>query len=122
MNARGIPTAAYQVLHLFPEVGYTPGQVQQGGGVPPSRGYPLGQVRWGGTPLSDGGGGYCEGGAPQPGPTGILEMGYPPVRVPPPSWLDLARVPPPPQVWTDKQSETITSRLVLRTRSVTKIH
>ena len=50
-------------------------------------------------------------------------MGYPLL------WLDLARVPPqldltrvPPQVWTDKQSETITSRLVdlLRTRSVIK--
>ena len=32
VNARGIPTAAYQVLHLLPEVGYptgrgTPGQV-----------------------------------------------------------------------------------------------
>ena len=41
--------------------------------------------------------------------------------------LDLAGVPPPgpgrgtPQVWTDKQSENITSRLLLRTRSVIKV-
>ena len=26
VNARGIPTAAYQVLHLLPEVGYPPGR------------------------------------------------------------------------------------------------
>ena len=45
MNARGIPTVAYQVLHLFPEVGYTPGRVpsppvrSDRGGVP-QVGYP----------------------------------------------------------------------------------
>ena len=47
VNARGIPTAAYQVLHLFPEVGYPPpagvplpGQVRPGGGGIPEVGYP----------------------------------------------------------------------------------
>ena len=41
-NARGIPTTAYQVLHLLPEVGYPPpagGTLPQPGGLPPSRGY-----------------------------------------------------------------------------------
>ena len=72
-------------------------------------------------------------------PPGWLDLaGYPPSLArsdrgggggylrwyPPPSWLDLARYPPspPPQVWTDKQSETITSHLVLRTRSVNKVY
>ena len=44
VNARGIPTAAYQVLHLFPEVG------SEGGGWVPEVWYPPppGQVWWGG--------------------------------------------------------------------------
>ena len=45
-----------------------------------------------------------------PPPVGYLPPGPGPGRVPP----------PPTQVWTDKRSETITSRLVLRTRSVIK--
>ena len=55
VNARGIPTAAYQVLHLLPEVGYPPPPPQgyhparsDGGGVPevgyPQQRYPPGQV------------------------------------------------------------------------------
>ena len=47
MNARGIPTTAYQVLPLLPEVGYPPAGVPQPGlmgvpkvGVPPGRGTP----------------------------------------------------------------------------------
>ena len=104
MNARGIPTAAYQVLHLLPEVGYPPT------GVPPHPGLMGGYPSWG-IPHQ----GIPHQGTPPPSQVqwGVPEMGYPP-----PSWLDLAGVPPLPQVWTDKQSETITSRLVLRTRSV----
>ena len=121
-----------------PEVGYphqpgpTGGRGLTRGGVPPwpglmgegvpKVGYPLGQ------------------GTPWPGLTGGLpEVGYPPVRVPPwpglMGWYPTAGTPlwgtpqlagpgwgtpPPPQVWTDKQSETITFPLVLRTRSVKK--
>ena len=55
VNARGIPTAAYQVLHLFPEVGYPSGR-----GIPPAR-------------SDGGGGGVREVGYPP-------SMGYPPVR------------------------------------------
>ena len=89
--------AAYQVLHLIPEVGYLL--------PPPHRGYPPAR--------SDGVGG-TQGGSPQQGVPPQLDL----AGVTPPQ-LDLAGVPPPPpQVWTDKQSETITSRLVLRTRSV----
>ena len=72
VNARGIPTAGYQVLHLLPEVG-TPQPGLTGGGTrwgppgrstpqpglmgrlvlevgppPPWQGYLLGQVQWGG--------------------------------------------------------------------------
>ena len=120
VNARGIPTAAYQVLHLLPEGGDipplqgTPLAMSDGGGYPrwgtPQQGYPLARSdggTQGGVPLARCDGGYLRWGAPpayEPG------WGSPPC-------LDLARVPPP-QVWTDKQSETITSRLVLRTRSV----
>ena len=64
VKARGIPTAAYQALHLL----------------------------------------SCRGGLPR--------LGYPP----PLGWTWLGY--PPPPVWTDKQSENITSRLVLGTRSV----
>ena len=56
MNARGIPTAAYQVLHLLPEVGYPPPAgvppwpgPTEGEGVP-EVGYPLPA---GGTPWLD---------------------------------------------------------------------
>ena len=110
MNIRGIPTAAYQVLHLLTEVGYAP---------PP--GYPLsrsdgGYPRWvplpsrsGGTwcgvhpvrvcpirvspirvpPSKSGGGGYLRWVPPIRVPPrgtphwGTLTEGYPPVRVPP---------------------------------------
>ena len=65
------------------------------------------------------------GGTPRPGLTGgYLRWGTPPGRGYPPTRSDSGapevRYPPPPQVWTDKQSETITSRLILRTRSVMK--
>ena len=81
------------------------------GGVPPrpgptGRGYP----RWGtpcqGTPPARSDGGYLRWGTPlarsdRGGGTGTSG------GVPPPGWLHLAGVPPPPlQVWTDKQSET----------------
>ena len=75
VNARGILTAAYQVLHLLPEVGHL-ARSDWGGGYPrqgttPSRGTPS-QVWWWGTP--------CQG--------------YSPSRVPP------SRVSPSPgQVW-----------------------
>ena len=78
--------------------GSTWGGVPPAGGTP-SREYPLA----GSTPppaRSDGG---TRGGVP-PG------RRYPPARW---TWLGY-----PPQVWTDKQSETITSHLVLHTRSV----
>ena len=62
VNARGIPTAAYQVL---PEGGYPPpGQVQWGGYLRPEVEYPQ------------------SGGYPQPGLTGVSEVGYPQQRVP----------------------------------------
>ena len=119
VKARGIPTAAYQVLHLLTEVGYPPprqgipwlGYPHPGltGGYPPVRVPPV-QV-WRGVPW--------------PPHRGTLPLGYHPwldlawVPPPPPPGPGLGTPPPPPQVWTDKQSETITSRLVLRTRSVT---
>ena len=90
MNARGIPTAAYQVLHLLPVVGYHPIQVWRRGGGFPEVGYPPARsdgayLGWGtpcmGTPLarSHGGiqggvhpsqvwwGGYPRWGTPQQG-------------------------------------------------------
>ena len=94
-----------------------------------ARGYPLPSGPGWGTPVGLDLAGVppnldlAEG--PHPWPGGIT--GYPP----PPSGhgqgtlphLDLAGVgPPPPQVWTDKQSENITSRLVLRTRSVKMVN
>ena len=84
VNARGIPTAAYQVLlgGVPPHWG-TPCQVQWGdtwGGVPPV-GYPPSQVWQGGT----------RGGAPPPGPDWGTPLNLAGVR----PWLDLARVTPP---------------------------
>ena len=82
-----------------------------------------------------GGGVYLRWGTPLPGATGgggvVPKVGYPPIGVTSvrsgwggggyprwgtPSWLGY--LPPRPQVWTDKQSETINFPLVLRTRSV----
>ena len=99
VNARGIPTAAYQVLHLLPEVGYPPGEFP----TPPL------------LARSNGGGGGCTWGGvpPQPGLTGGRgRWGTPPSRVPParsngavyPRWVTpLAGYPParypPGQVW-----------------------
>ena len=77
MNARGIPTATYQVLHLLPEVGYPP----PGGTTlakSPQGGYP----RWG-TPQPGLMGGIQGGGTPS-------QVGYPPAGpgwgTPPPGW------------------------------------
>ena len=119
MNARGIPTAAYQVLHLLPEVGYplarSNGEGTQGGVPPlayPCQVPPQPGLTWGtrggvppsgsphrGTslPRSDRG---TQGGVspvrypslPQPGLMGVPEVGYPSQVQQP---LDLARVPPP---------------------------
>ena len=70
VNARGIPTAAYQVLHLLPKVGY------------PQQGYP----RPGLT------GGYPRRSTPWPGLTGGTQGGVPPGQV----WVGgtRGRVPP----------------------------
>ena len=84
VNARGIPTAAYQVLHLLPEVGPpgrgTPPARSDGGRVPKVR-YPQQGTPWQGTPS----------------PPARSDRGYPrsgtPSRGNPPS--DLAGVPPP---------------------------
>ena len=70
VNARGIPTTAYQVLHLFPEVGY-----------PPSRGTPLARSDWGvpevGYPLA-----RSDGGDPRWGtPSARSDRGYLPGQV-----------------------------------------
>ena len=139
VNARGIPTAAYQVLHLLSctRWGYPSRSGPMGGGYlscrTPSCGTPLARSD-GGTrgevPL-------CQG-TPARSDGGVPEVGFTPIRVPhgqvrqggtwggvppigaPPGWLDLAGVHPHTQVWTDKQSETITFPLVLRTRSVIK--
>ena len=102
VNARGIPTAAYQVLHLLACMGGPPA-----GGVPLVRGYP--------SPSGPG-------------------RGYPSV------WILLGYLPPPagppcgqwtnrrmdrhvskhnlPSYYLTTRSVNITSRLVLRTRSV----
>ena len=116
VNARSIPTAAYQVLHLLsctrwgtPPLGYPPPARSDGGrgylrwvppglGTPPARSDWGGYLRWG-TPI---------GVPPWPclmGVGGLPEVGYPPGQVwwgedlrwgTPPGWLDLAGVPPPP--------------------------
>ena len=125
---------AYQVLHLIPEVGYPSSRGTPWPGLMgvPKVGYP--PVRsdrgyQGGVPPGLTGGlpkvGHPPaGGTPQPGPTGGYPRwgtplaGYPPGgpgRGTPPTWTWPGY---PPQVWTYKQSETITSRLVLRKRSV----
>ena len=80
-----LPTAAYQVLHLLPELWYRPGR-----GTPQS-----GLTGAGGVPEV----GYRPAGVPQPGLTGGLpEMGYPPGRGTPLARFDegtqAARVPP----------------------------
>ena len=104
LNARGIPTAAYQVLHLLPEVGYMPiprpGLTR--GGYP--RWYPPSQVWPGGW----GWGGYPRWGSPQqrypqPGLPGLPRWGTPagePPRPPRPGLMwgggDLRSGNPPP--------------------------
>ena len=69
VNARGIPTAAYQVLHLLTEVGYgLMGGTQ--GGVPPGPG------------LTFNGEGIPEVGTPPIGvPPGWIWLGSPPLGV-----------------------------------------
>ena len=89
VHARGIPTTAYQVLHLFPKVGS--GQIwwgwylrwgtpQQGYSWPgpkgegvPEVGYPLA-----GVPPARSKGGYLRWGTPRPGPMGGTWDGVPP--------------------------------------------
>ena len=102
MNARGILTAAYHILHLLTKVGYPPV------GVPPHPGPTRGRYPTLGTPQS----GYTPLRVPPVGvppsqgtPSQGTPLGYPPVRVPligvppigvPPCQgtpLDLARVP-----------------------------
>ena len=110
VNARGIPTAVYQVTQLSPKVGYPP--TSSDGGYP----------RWGTPPVgvpptrSDWG---TQGGVPPAVPPGQVQWGYPrwgpPGQgYPPPHWtwlgyppphLDLAGVTPPPPVWTDRQMD-----------------
>ena len=104
VNARGIPTAAYQVLHLLsctrwgnppPQSGLPPPQPGPtwGGGYPrrgtPQRGLTGGYPRWG-TP-----GQVWLGGYPQVGVPPMVES---PLAGVPPGWgtphLDLTRVPP----------------------------
>ena len=129
MNARGIPTAAYQVLPRWgtpPPLGYSP--------CPGSTG---GYLRWG-TPTP-------RQGTAWPGQTGgVPKVGYPhqgtPHQVQPggyprwgtPSWnwlgypphLDLAGVPPPPP-GVDRQMDRHESKhnlpVVLCTRSVMNV-
>ena len=102
MNARGIPTAAYQVLHLLSEVGtpptgYPPARTARGyprwgtplqGRVPPSQvqwggGYPRCRTPWQGTPQQ---------GTPLARSDRGIRGGVPPWQGTP--HLDLARVPP----------------------------
>ena len=111
MNARGIPTAAYQVLHLLPEVGYPP----PAGVTPPPRPRLIGEDTQGGVPPPA----RSDRGTPSRGtPQQEYQQGYPllgyspglmgrtPLTGVPPSWtwlgylpppnLDLAGIPPPP--------------------------
>ena len=112
VNARDIPSAAYQVLHLLPEAGYpTPrqGYSQSGltgggtwGGVPPSRGTPTtrsdrGYSRWdtpgGGTshrstPLVRSDRGYPRWDTPGRGtPPSQIRWGIPKVGYPQPGLM-----------------------------------
>ena len=82
VNARGIPTAAYQVLHLLTEVGYPPIQVWPGGEYP-RWGYPhWGTPCWG-TPCLG-----LTGVPPIQVLWGVPEVGYPPLLgYPPWTWL-----------------------------------
>ena len=134
MNARGIPTAVYQVLHLLSEVGYPPSQVwwggTQGGGTPPSRstpsqvwqgGYPRqgtpparsdrGCPRWSTPPSQVWQGGYQRRGIP----LARSDRGYPwwgtPRQWYPPSWTWLGYPPLPAGVnWQTKWNYNLPSR------------
>ena len=135
MNARGIPTAPYQVLHLLPEVGYAPSRYPWPGprgryprwGTPHQGTPPIGVCPWPGLtggipevgyPPSQVWRGYPRWGTP---PLGYLQSGYPPARSVRPGrgvpwqgdlrWgtphLDLTGVPPPPPHRCE-QTENIT--------------
>ena len=101
MNARGIPTTAYQVIHLLPKVGYTPWPGLMGG-------------TWGGVPPSRGTRGPGLMGVPKVGYT--PSRGYPPParsdRGYPPSWTWLGYPPPGTDRWMDGQThmKTLPSR------------
>ena len=116
MNARGIPTAAYQVLHLLPEAGYPPPPNWQGvppwpglmggtlpGGTPPW--VPPGQVWWG----------YLRWGTPRGGTGGV-----PPLAGP--GWATSLSEPsqgtPPRCGQTGRHVSKHNLPVVLRTRSV----
>ena len=78
VNARGIPTTAYQVLLRWgiPPIGVPPGQVWRGvtwSGVPSPIGVPPGQVWWG----------YLKWGTPHQVWWGVPEVGYPWLGYPP---------------------------------------
>ena len=94
---RRLSSTPCAVLGTIPPCWDTPRHLTWPGGTPPGWGTPR-DLTWLGRAF-------------QVPPPGWTWLGYPP---PGPG-----RVPPPPlRVWIDKQSETITSRLVLRTRSV----
>ena len=92
VNARGIPTAAYQVLHLLPEVGYPPAGVprlaRSDGGGGKGSGY-LSNPLTSGTPLAKSDGGYPRWGTPCWGtPSQVWLGGYPRWSTPPPPhWI-----------------------------------
>ena len=129
VNARGISTVAYQVIHLLPEVRYPPWPGLMGvtcGWVSPWQGYPQPGLM-----------GVPEVGYPLARSEGLPKVGYPLARWGIPK-LDLAGVPPigpgqgttpiwtwlgsPPQVWTDRWMDGHVSKhnlpVVPRTRSV----
>ena len=83
VNAKGIPTAAYQLL---PELGYPS----------PPLGYPLPGPTGRGVPEV----GYPHQGTPGQVWQGVPKVGYPP------SWGDLAWVPP--YVWTERRMDGLT--------------
>ena len=86
VNARGIPTAAYHVLHLLTKVGYPSIQVQLGGTPPwvPQSGYPPLGTLVGVPPVRLTPSGYPQLGYPLSGypPVGVLPIRVPPVGVP----------------------------------------